>query len=370
MLAKPDAQDVFVLGLGSGVTAGAVLPYPVKRIVIAENCRPVIGAAELFDSWNRGVLHDPRTRVWLEDARTVLKLRPQLYDVIITEPSNPWTAGVGSVFSREFYTLAARRLKPGGLVCQWFHAYEMNDDLLKLVFRTFGSVFPYMEVWDVRNDIIILGSKEPWRTGPDVFRKGFAIERVRDDMEMININSPEALMARQLASQRTGFAIAGEGPIQSDLFPLLEYAAPRAFFIGTGTRVLEQYDERTRQQLLAPAEKRAVLHALPLDKVNYVFSDFLTLNGELFGCVSGAPAVANVPCIFHTEQSRPAASPENPILAAATQEFAAGNVAHASELVQIALKQKPADVQAEYLQRVFEREKQTKPGTVAVIKAN
>ncbi len=78
-------------------------------------------------------------------------------------------------------------------------------------------------------------------------------------MWMINIESPEALLARQLASQRTGFAIADKGAIQSDLFPVLEYAAPRAFFLGTGSRVLWQYDERTRQQLLAPAEKAATL---------------------------------------------------------------------------------------------------------------
>ena len=86
----------------------------MKQIVVAENCQPVIDASEFFRSWNRDILHDPRTHLWVEDARTVLKLQPQLYDVIITEPSNPWTVGVGSVFSQEFYNLAARRLKPGG----------------------------------------------------------------------------------------------------------------------------------------------------------------------------------------------------------------------------------------------------------------
>lgn len=370
MLAKPDATDVFVLGLGSGVTAGAVLPYPVKQIVVAENCQPVVEGAKFFNGWNRGVLQDPRTHLWLEDARTVLKLQPQLYDVIICEPSNPWTVGVGSVFSHEFYTLAASRIKPGGLVCQWFHAYEINDDLLKLVLRTFSATFPYIEVWDVRNDIVILGGKQPWRTGPDVFRKGFSIDRVRADMEMININSPEALMVRQVASQRTAFAIAGEGPIQSDLFPILEYAAPKAFFIGAGTRFLEQFDERTRQQLLAPSEKRKVLSSLPLDRVQYVFTDLETLNGELFGCLSGSPAAANVPCIFHTAQPRPAASPENPILAEATKQFAAGNMPAAAELVKQALQFKPSDVQAQYLQRVFEREKQSRAGTVVEASAN
>ena len=77
------------------------------------------------------MLADARVYLWREDARTVLKLNPQLYDVIIAEPSNPWTVGIGSVFSREFYKIAAGRLKPGGIMAQWFHVYEMQDDMVE-----------------------------------------------------------------------------------------------------------------------------------------------------------------------------------------------------------------------------------------------
>ena len=159
MLAKPRAKDVFVLGLGSGVTAGALLSYPVEHIAVAENCEPVVRAAKFFADWNRHVLDDPRARVWREDGRAALKLHPQLYDVIITEPSNPWMVGVGSVFSREYYELAASRLKPGGLMAQWFHVYDMQDDILELVLRTYSSVFSYIEIWDTSGgDIVMLGS--------------------------------------------------------------------------------------------------------------------------------------------------------------------------------------------------------------------
>jgi hypothetical protein len=281
-----------------------------------------------------------------------------LYDVIITEPSNPWTVGVGSVFSREFYEIAASRLKPGGVICQWFHVYEMNDDILKLVFRTFSSVFPYMEIWDTRNgDIVMLGSLQPWPTGPDVFRQGFAINRVRTDMAMININSPDALLARQVASQRTGFAIAGDGPIQSDLFPILEYAAPKAFFMGNGTRMLEQFDERTRQQLLAPPEKNAALHSLTVSEAQYVFSDFSTINGELYGCLFGYASSANVPCVFQTPQPLPPPGSDGGPLGNAEKAFAAGELIQADGLATLALKRDPADPQAGYLLRVIEREK-------------
>ncbi|MGA3142633.1 MAG: fused MFS/spermidine synthase [Verrucomicrobiota bacterium] len=356
MMVKPEAKDVFVLGLGSGITAGALLPYPIERIDIAENCAPVIRAARLFGDWNRHVLDDPRTHVEIEDARTVLKLHRQLYDVIVTEPSNPWTVGIGSVFSREFYELAASHLKPGGVVSQWFHVYEMNDTVLRLVLRTFGSEFPYMEVWDARNgDIIMLGSRQPWRTGPEVFRQGFAINRVRTDMAMININSPEALLGRQVASQRTGFAIAGDGPMQSDLFPILEYAAPRAFFMGDGTRLFDRFDERTWQQLLGPPEKCAALHSLSPQNAQYIFSDFSTINGELYGCLFGYTSSAGVPCAFNTPRPAPPPGSGGSDLDWAEKAFSTGNLAKAQQLAALALKQKPDDTMAGYVARVIKR---------------
>ena len=163
MLLRPESKDAFAFGLGSGITASALLRYPLDHLTVAENCAPVIRAARLFAPWNRGVLTNALTRIRLEDARTVLKLDRQKYDVIVSEPSNPWFASIGSVFSREFYQLAAARLKPGGLMVQWFHMYEMHDGIVDLVLRTFQSVFPAMEIWDSNGgDIILIGSTRPW----------------------------------------------------------------------------------------------------------------------------------------------------------------------------------------------------------------
>jgi len=359
MLVRPGAKDAFVLGIGAGITAGTLLAYPLDHIDLAENCEPVIRAAKLFSDWNYGVMDNPRVRVWHEDARTVLKLRPQLYDVIITEPSNPWTIGVGSVFSREYYELAARRLKPGGIVCQWFHTYEMQDDILLLILRTFGSVFPYMEIWDIGDgDLIILGSQQPWRTGPDVFRQSFAIDRVREDMQMFNIPSPEALMAKQLASQQTAFAIAGPGRTQSDMFPVLEYEAPQAFYLNGVSLLLGRYDERTRQQLLAPQAKLAVLRSLPPENVQVIFSPSATDNRELWECVFGGATAAGVPCVFQTGTPGPPPGAAGTVLDQAEKDFNRGNLVQARQLVGLALKQNPNDPMAGYIERVIERKQQ------------
>jgi spermidine synthase len=404
MLAKPGVRDVFLFGLGSGITAGAVLSYPVEKIVIAENCDPVVRASLFFTNWNRSVLNDPRTILWHEDARTVLKLSPQHYDVIVAEPSNPWTVGIGSVFSREFYEVAASQLKPGGIMAQWFHVYEMHDGIVELVLRTFCSVFPHVEIWDsCSGDIILLGSLEPWPTGPEIYRQGFNLPGVQSDLAQIGIRSPEALLARQLASQRTAFAITGNGPIQSDLFPVLEYAAPQAFYIGETSQILGNFDERTSQQLLAPVAKLAVLRSLPTEQIRSVFSEYRPINSELYLSVFDLAPAANLPCIFNPHSPRivipalPADNPTNTILLdravtliggtveqrreaialiesvveappsatnqtlaawtslAATAALSVGDLKQTERLSTLALKQNPADPQAPFLLRVIAR---------------
>ena len=282
MLARPESKDIFVLGFGSGVTAGALLGHPIDRVTVAENCAPVLRAGKFFAPWNRGVLTDPRARIVGEDARTLLKLSPQRYDVIISEPSNPWMVGVSSVFSREFYELCASRLKAGGLMTQWFHVYEMHDGIVALVLHTFASVFPHVELWDPgTGDLILLGSQTPWATGPEVWGKVFARAEPGKDLAAIGLHAPEALWARQFASQRTARLFIENGPEQSDEFPVLEYAAPKAFFIGASAKEFLQFDERTRQHQLAPLPKRTALHTASAELLAPVFPpEFGSVNAD------------------------------------------------------------------------------------------
>jgi hypothetical protein len=216
------------------------------------------------------------------------------------------------VFSREYYELGASRLKEGGIMAQWFHVYDMHDGIVSLVLRTFGSVFPNMEIWDsASGDLILLGSAKPWRSDPSVYKALFERKEPLKDFNLVGIDSPEALWARQLASQQTAFAIAGEGPMQSDLFPVLEYEAPRAFYIGAQAKDLVRFDERTWQSELAPIEKRQALSALQGDKLNLVFSQYTTINDELRNHLlwrfhEGVGASADFrpwwPCVFRTNQ--------------------------------------------------------------------
>jgi len=283
MLAKPDSKDVFILGFGGGITAGAVLGHPINSLTLAENCGPVIEAAKFFEEWNRGALTNARTTLRREDARTVLKLSDKKYDVIISEPSNPWVVGIGSVFSQQFYQLCESRLNEDGIMAQWFHIYEMHDGIVDLVVSTFSSVFPNLEIWDTQSgDIVLLGSKKPWESSPAVFQKVFERQQPREDLEKIGILTPVSALARQMASQRTSYAVRTGTAIQSDEFPVLEYTAPQAFFVGKNAERIFLFDERTRQSTLAPEIKQRTLRALPDVMFHAVFKDYGTANDALF----------------------------------------------------------------------------------------
>ncbi len=323
LMVKPGSRDVFCFGLGSGITAGSVLGYPIQHLTVAENCAPVLRAVKLFAPWNHGVFTNDRVRIYQEDARTVLKLSPQKFDVIISEPSNPWMANVGSVFSREFYQLAASRLKPGGIMAQWFHIYEMDDKTIDLVIRTFGTVFPAMEIWDVGdNDIILLGSKQPWESDPKVYRHAFELEQPRQDLVAIGWTTPQSVLARQFASQQTAFAIPGPGAIQRDNLPLLEYEATRAFYMyhhgSIGVQRLQIYDERTWQMDLAPIEKDRTLAGLDAASLKAIFGNYFSswnpqlqsyLGNYIAGRV-GSLAFGNLimPCVFQDTNASPIVS--------------------------------------------------------------
>jgi spermidine synthase len=245
LLLIPDAKQVLVVGLGSGITAGSALRYPLERLDLVEISAGVVEAANFFREHNYNVLQDARLHLHLEDAKTFLRLSPRRYDVIISEPSNPWIMGIGSLFSVEFYREAQQHLSPGGILAQWFHTYEMDNDTLRLILRTFASVFEHVTLWKtLSGDVLMLGSAAPMDLNFSRVVERFHLEQVREDLQRIKITSLPTLLSLQIASDRTVRKMAGRGRLNEDHFPILEYQAPKAFFLGSVANVIQSYDER------------------------------------------------------------------------------------------------------------------------------
>jgi len=234
MLLHPDPKRVLVIGLGSGVTLGHAGRYPVSTLHCAEIEEAVIEGARFFRDYNYGIHDDPRTRIFAADGRNVLLASPEQYDVIISEPSNPWMSGLAYLFTREFYGLAKRRLAPGGVMCQWLQLYGIFPGDAKLMLKTFHDAFPYVSVWSsVPGDLLLIGSMEPHTTSVKRLRERMADPAVRDALASIKIDRPELLlqlfwMGNREVEQLTQDIVW----LHEDDQPSVEFNAPRSLYAG------------------------------------------------------------------------------------------------------------------------------------------
>ncbi|MGA1826374.1 MAG: fused MFS/spermidine synthase [bacterium] len=242
LLLSSKADDVLVIGLGSGMTLGAVTRHPVKAIDVVEIESAVVEASEYFREFNADALNDPRVNLIINDGRNHCALTSRQYDVIISEPSNPWVSGMAHLFTREFFDLAKDRLRPGGIMCQWMHAYSMSSIDFKMVVHTFHAVFPHAMVWEstLGNDYLLIGSVHEFSIDYEMLAHRMKDERLGADFERMNIHGLASFMSRLIIAEET-IACYTEGvPIYTDDNALLEYSAPKNCIKGRDLELFEK----------------------------------------------------------------------------------------------------------------------------------
>jgi spermidine synthase len=232
----PNPQDALVIGLGSGVTAHAVRAAgAIRRLDIVEISPQVVEASALFEQQNGGVLNAPGVRLLIGDGRSHLQLTPKLYDVIVSEPSNPWMAGVAALFTREFFEAVRRRLSADGVFCQWAHTYEIDIGDLRSIVRTFGSVFPHGTLWLVGDgDLLLIGTHGPQLERQiagigERLQRGTAV-RLLSDSGVASSSGPFFLLSLYAGGPRELAGFGESAPIQTDDRMKLEFTAARAMY--------------------------------------------------------------------------------------------------------------------------------------------
>jgi spermidine synthase len=230
MFLKPDAKDVAIIGLGTGMTVKAVGAFPVQSIKVLEIEPAMAEAAAFFEKKIGAILRDPRLRIIPSDGRNYMLATAQLYDLIISEPSNPWIAGIASLFTREFYAVAQQKLKPGGIFAQWIHVYSMSPDDFRMVLRTFAEAFPYLSVWNMQeSDFLLIGSSTPLALDYPRARKIFAANpTIRADFLPLGITDPYALRGFYRMSRKELLSFAEDADLNTDDNVRLEFSAPRS----------------------------------------------------------------------------------------------------------------------------------------------
>jgi spermidine synthase len=247
MMLHPNAKNIFVVGFGSGVTIGSVLTHDINKVTCAEISPEVIEAGNLFKLENGNCLADKRVNVVVEDALTYLKLAKNNFDVIISEPSNPWIAGIGNLFSKEYFERCKIKLSDDGLMVQWFHTYELSDDIMKLILHTFKVVFPYAQLWNPQQgDIIMVGSKKPINLNALQLEQKFQLETVKRDFAKIKIENIFTFLSCEAFSDEGFYTISGNPTVNSELHPRLEFEAPKSFYLNQFSTITYQNDERFR----------------------------------------------------------------------------------------------------------------------------
>jgi spermidine synthase len=178
---RPEAKRSLVIGLGTGSTAGWLGAIDgMERVDVAELEPAILHVAEVSAPVNRDVLNNPRVHIALGDARELLLASRETYDLIASEPSNPYRAGVASLFTQEYYRAVKNRLSDDGIFLQWVQAYNVDNRTLRSVYATLASVFPEVETWDLRvSDLLLVASKKKTRYDLAQIRRTIAREPFR-----------------------------------------------------------------------------------------------------------------------------------------------------------------------------------------------
>ena len=235
LLFHDDPRDVMIIGLASGITAGAAATHPIENLRILEIEKTMVPAARIFDDFNDHVLDDPRVSLSFNDARNELEFSPRGYDVLISEPSNPWMTIAANLFTEEFFRLAKTRIKPGGIFCQWVQNYYMPTEDMRSIIAAFRDSFPHILLFETTGgvDLLLLGSQEPLRIDLAELDGRMSDLRVRMDLGRVRITTPVELLASfRLGDAEIDRMVAGAAR-NTDDNARVEFSAPRSLGLYT-----------------------------------------------------------------------------------------------------------------------------------------
>ncbi|MEE3328250.1 MAG: fused MFS/spermidine synthase [Myxococcota bacterium] len=257
VLMHPNPKTALVVGMGAGVTLGSVVAHDdLDQIALAEIEPAVLGAAPQFARANGNPLQDPRLDVYLEDGRNFLKTTNRTFDVITADPIHPWTRGSGYLYTEEYYRVAASRLNPGGVMCQWLPLPDLSPEDFKSVVATFAKVFPYTMLFH-STAAVLIGSMEPFDVDIENLTTRLAQPRVNQGLSTVGLSQPLIFMS-ELALDDGGVRQFSDGAIiNTDDNLHLEFSSPLAVGENTYTKSIvdEMYEIGPGESPLANNEE-------------------------------------------------------------------------------------------------------------------
>ena len=236
MLFHPNPQRVMNLGLGAGVTAGAVSCYPVKLLEVVEIARSARKVSEIWKDWNHDVINHPHTKITINDGRNHLFVGKDRYDVITSDPFEPVVAGAGNLYTVEFFELAKRRLSEGGFMAQFLPLYEMSNADYQMIMRSFATAFPDCVIFFTGGDTILVGSNGASEWSFANLKKKFEIPAVAKSLNEIGFDDPEIIFSMFVTQVNTNDPGFTGNKVNTDNNPFIEFSTPKSKFHYTGNQ--------------------------------------------------------------------------------------------------------------------------------------
>jgi spermidine synthase len=248
LLMHPNPKTAMVVGLGTGTTSGWIADVPsMERVDVVELEPVVVEIAEYYNPVNRNALSNAKHHTSVGDAREVLLTTRETYDVIFSEPSNPYRAGIASLYTRDFYTVAARRLRKNGLFVQWVQMYSIDTRTMKSIYATITSVFPNVDTWTTTaGDIVIVASRDPIVYDANLMRSRLAAEPYRSGAHVAwRAESAEGVMAHFIGSEKLARAGAVGAELNTDDRPVIEFSFARS--LGRDVDLMNELDATAKR---------------------------------------------------------------------------------------------------------------------------
>ncbi len=323
---KPDAKTAAIIGFGSGMSTTVMLGSPaIQRVDTIEIEPAMIEGAKLFRPYVDRAFDDPRSRVVIDDAKSFFARGRERYDIIVSEPSNPWVSGVSSLFTEEFYRRLSTYLNEGGVLSQWLHTYEMDTQTLASIMAAVSKTFPEFVIYSsIDSDIILVARKggPPGAFDASVMK----FPGLAPLLTKLKMTEPEVVRRRAVghwSSLQPFVATYGFTP-NSDYFPLVDQRTSKTRFTqarveeltqlqASALPLLEMFDDGVKPEVSSG-------EIYPVTYIDHASNDAVLIRDTILGLRKagpapfGSPSELNASIVRHWAMDCPADLPFERVL--------------------------------------------------------
>ncbi|MFP4162842.1 MAG: fused MFS/spermidine synthase [Chitinispirillaceae bacterium] len=242
---RKQTENAAVIGMGAGMTSHYLLYDPhIEHVDVVEIEPTIVELARKIGHRVSNTFSDKRCNIHYEDAKTFFSTRNESYDLIISEPSNPWVSGISSLFSKEFFKVAGKNLTDDGILVQWFHKYEADMSILVSILKALEQSFPTYEMYQLGSDLLIVASKNE-KTDISIKRDVFRYNEIAENLKKMGFESIDDLKNARFADQTLFSPLLKtyNYPSNSDYHPFVDLYAVKHRYLNTS---VEEVDELRR----------------------------------------------------------------------------------------------------------------------------